>query len=126
MFDSKESVSMLPRIHYHLRTFRTHMKLCSMWFMSKYVCISLPRRLSGKEFACNAGVWVRSLGWENTLEMEMATHSTVLAWRTSWTEETGGLQPGITKRARSDLVSKKQHVYKGICGKGQKKGNKGQ
>ena len=56
MFDSKESVSMLPRIHCHLCTFRTHIKLRSMWFTSKYMCISLPRRLSGKEFACNAGV----------------------------------------------------------------------
>ena len=37
-------------------------------------------------------MWVRSLGWENTLEMEMATHSSILAWEISWTEEPGGLQ----------------------------------
>ena len=36
--------------------------------------------------------WVRSLGWEDPLEKEMATHSSVLAWRISWTEEPGGLQ----------------------------------
>ena len=36
--------------------------------------------------------WVQSLGWEHSLEKEMATHSSVLAWRTSWTEEPGGLQ----------------------------------
>ena len=35
---------------------------------------------------------VRSLGEEESLEKEMATHSTVLAWRISWTEELGGLQ----------------------------------
>ena len=35
---------------------------------------------------------VQSLGWENLLEKEMATHSGILAWRISWTEETGGLQ----------------------------------
>ena len=70
--------------------------------------------------------WVQSLGREDPLEEGMAVYSSILAWRTSWTEEPGGLQPGITKRVRSDLVSKKQHVYKGICGKGQKKGNKGQ
>ena len=35
---------------------------------------------------------VRSLGEEDSLEKEMATHSTVLAWRISWTEELGGLQ----------------------------------
>ena len=35
--------------------------------------------------------WVRSLGREDSLEKEMATHSGILAWRISWTEETGGL-----------------------------------
>ena len=35
---------------------------------------------------------VRSLGWEDTLEKEMATHSSILAWRLSWTEEPAGLQ----------------------------------
>ena len=36
--------------------------------------------------------WVRSLGQEGSLEKEMATHSSVLAWRIPWTEEPGGLQ----------------------------------
>ena len=35
---------------------------------------------------------VRSLGWEDSLEEEMATHSTILAWEIPWTEEPGGLQ----------------------------------
>ena len=35
---------------------------------------------------------VRSLRWENPLEEEMATHSSILAWRVPWTEEPGGLQ----------------------------------
>ena len=35
---------------------------------------------------------VRSLGQEDTLEKEMATYSGILAWRTPWTEEPGGLQ----------------------------------
>ena len=35
---------------------------------------------------------VQSLGWEDTLEEEMATHSSVLAWRMPWTEEPGWLQ----------------------------------
>ena len=35
---------------------------------------------------------VQSLGWEVPLEEEMATHSSILAWRISWTEEPGGLQ----------------------------------
>ena len=36
--------------------------------------------------------WVRSLGQEDPLEKEMATHSIVLAWKVLWTEEPGGLQ----------------------------------
>ena len=36
--------------------------------------------------------WVWSLGWEDPLEKEMATHSSILAWRIPWTEEPGGLQ----------------------------------
>ena len=36
--------------------------------------------------------WVQFLGWEDPLEKEMATHSSILAWRIPWTEEPGGLQ----------------------------------
>ena len=35
--------------------------------------------------------WIRSLGQEDPLEEEMATHSSILAWRIPWTEEPGGL-----------------------------------
>jgi len=36
--------------------------------------------------------WVQSLGWEDSLEKGMVSHSSILAWRISWTEEPGGLQ----------------------------------
>ena len=36
--------------------------------------------------------WVRSLGWEDPLEKEMATYSSTLAWKIPWTEEPGRLQ----------------------------------
>ena len=36
--------------------------------------------------------WVRSLGQEDALEEDMATHSSTLAWRIPWTEEPGGVQ----------------------------------
>ena len=42
--------------------------------------------------------WVRSLGQEDTLEREMATHSSILAWRIPWTEEPGGLQSTGSQR----------------------------
>ena len=36
--------------------------------------------------------WVRFLNWEDPLEKEMATHSSILSWRIPWTEEPSGLQ----------------------------------
>ena len=36
-------------------------------------------------------MWVQSLGWEDPLEKEMATHSSILAWEIPWSEEPGGL-----------------------------------
>ena len=50
-------------------------------------------------------VWetqVRSLGWEDPLEEEMATHSSTLAWRIPWTEEPGGLQSMGSQRFGHD------------------------
>ena len=45
---------------------------------------------------------VRSLGWEDPLEKEMATHSSILAWRSPWMEESGGLQSTGSQRVRHD------------------------
>ena len=45
---------------------------------------------------------VRSLGREDPLEKDMATHSSILAWRTPWTEEPGGLQSTGSQRVRHD------------------------
>ena len=42
--------------------------------------------------------WVRSLGWEDPLEKEMATHSSILIWRIPWTEEPGGLRSTRSQR----------------------------
>ena len=47
---------------------------------------------------------VRSLGWEDHLEQEMATHSSILAWRIPWTEEPGRLQSMGTQRVGHDGV----------------------
>ena len=50
---------------------------------------------------------VRSLDWEDPLEEEMATHSSILAWRIPWTEEPGGLHTahGVA-RVRHNLAAK--------------------
>ena len=49
--------------------------------------------------------WVRSLGWEDSLEKGMATHSTILAWRIPWTEEPGGLQSVGSQRVGHDWAT---------------------
>ena len=46
--------------------------------------------------------WVRSLGWEDTLEKEMATHSSTLALKIPWTEEPGRLQSMGSQRVGHD------------------------
>ena len=46
--------------------------------------------------------WVQSLGQENPLEKEMATHSSILAWKIPWMEEPGGLQSMGSQRVGHD------------------------
>ena len=45
--------------------------------------------------------WIRSLGWEDALEEEMATRSSILVWKIPWTEELGRLQ-SMGRRVRHD------------------------
>ena len=52
---------------------------------------------------------VRSLGGEDPLEKEVATHSSILAWRIPWPEEPGELQYMELQRVRHDWVTKQQH-----------------
>ena len=49
--------------------------------------------------------WVWSMGWEDPLEKRMATHSSILAWRIPWTEESGGLQSMGSQRDRHSWVT---------------------
>ena len=53
---------------------------------------------------------VRSLGWGNLLEEEMALHCRILAWRIPWTEEPGRLQPMGSQRVRHSWVVKHTHT----------------
>ena len=49
--------------------------------------------------------WVRSLGWEDPLEKEMAIHSRTIAWKIPWTEEPGRLQPMGSQRVGHDRAT---------------------
>ena len=54
--------------------------------------------------------WVRSLGWEDPLEKEMVTHSSILAWRIPWAEEPGGLQSTGSQRVGHHLATERVHT----------------
>ena len=55
-----------------------------------------------KRLAAMWETWVRSLGQEDPLETEIATHSSILAWRIPWAEEPGGLQSVGSQRGGRD------------------------
>ena len=55
-------------------------------------------------------MWVQSLDQEDLLKEDMATHSSILAWKIPWTEEPSGLQSMELQRVRHDLVTN-THTY---------------
>ena len=55
-----------------------------------------------KHLPAMQGTWVRSLGWEDPLEEEMAAHSSIRAWRIPWIEEPSGLQSTGLQRVGHD------------------------
>ena len=65
--------------------------------MGTFVVVQLVKNLPAMQ-----ETQVRSLGEEDPLEKEMATHSTILAWRISWMEEPGGLQSMGSQRVGHD------------------------
>ena len=56
-------------------------------------------------------IWVQSLGQEDLLEKETATHSSILAWKTPWTEEPGRLQSMGSQRVGQDLMTEQQQQH---------------
>ena len=56
-------------------------------------------------------MWVWSLGWEDPLEKEVATHSYILAWRIPWTEKPGGLQSTRSQRVRHNWATSEQFDF---------------
>ena len=70
------------------------------------MCLALYRAsqmaLVVKNLPATAGDTVLSLGWEDPWEQEMATHSSIFAWKIPWTEEPGRLQSMGSQRVRHD------------------------
>ena len=67
----------------------------------QYSWASLVAQLA-KNLPAMRETWVRSLGLEDPLEKEMATHSSIVAWRIPWTEEPRGLQSAGLQRVGHD------------------------
>ena len=65
--------------------------------------------------------WIRSLGQEDPLEKEMATHSGILAWEISWTEESGKLESIESQRVRHDWATNTQ--IQAYCARGEGEGS---
>ena len=78
--------------------------LSALTLISKYVCFfgaSLVAQ-TVKHLPTMRETWVRSLGREDPLEKEMATHSSTLVWKIPWTEEPGRLQSMWSQRVGHD------------------------
>ena len=62
-------------------------------------------------------MWVQSLGWEDPLKKEMATHSSIFAWKTPWTEEPFGLQTVGSQRVDT-IEHTRTHTRRLLSGSG--------
>ena len=76
--------------------------------MLMHMILGFPGGLVVNHLPAMQETWVPSLGQEDPLEQEMATHSSILAWEISWTEEPGGLQSMGSQRVGHNLVTKQQ------------------
>ena len=72
--------------------------------------MGFPSGSAVKKLPAMQETWVQSLGQEDSLEKEMATHSNILAWEIPWIEEPDGLQSMGSQRVVHDLVAKQQQV----------------
>ena len=76
--------------------------------------LGFPSGSAVKNLPAMQETWIRSLGWEDPLEKEMATHSSVHAWKIPWTEEPGGWQSlgsqesDMTERLNNNNISRFQ------------------
>ena len=73
--------------------------------------MGFPGGSVAKHLPANAGDRGSIPGSEESLEKEMATLSSILAWRIPWTEEPGGLQSMGSQRVENDSATKQQHIH---------------
>ena len=78
----------------------TKIRSLSSWFFFPHVRDNSLVAQMVKNLSAMQETWIQSLGQEDPLEKEMATHSGIPAWRIPWTEEPGGLQSMGSQRLR--------------------------
>ena len=87
--------------------FENYMLYYCIYFIYLFICILLMMSFKSqtslvaqtvKHLSTMQETWVRSLGWKDPLQKEMAIHSSTLAWKIPWTEEPGRLQPMGSQR----------------------------
>ena len=103
------------RILYQQATWEAHLLglflLKYSWYTILYWFQALPWWLRVKSLPAMWETQVWSLGWEDLLEKEMATHSSILAWKIPWTKEPGGLQSTRSQRVWHDWATNTHQVY---------------
>ena len=77
-----------------------HCIFCELIYLNLDSCSLVAQTV--KHLPAMWEIWVRSLGWKDPLEKEMATHSSTLAWKIPWTEQLGRLQSMGSQRVRQD------------------------
>ena len=77
-------------------------KLIYIKLNDPYIITGFPGSSDSKESPAMEETWILSLGWEDSLEKDMATHSSILAWKIPWTEEPGRLQSMGSRRVGYD------------------------
>ena len=122
--NSNSKRCMLPSVHgsiiynkiwYKLTYLQNRDSQKTTWWLPKGKGTSLMAQWV-KNLQETQEILVRSLGWQDPLEEEMMTHSSILDWKIPWTEEPSGLQSMGSQRVRYDWVTKHtQHKkWKGL------------
>ena len=85
------------------KCFQMPMHDCKYFFLSYIQTVGFPGGSVVKSLPAKQETWVQALGWEVPLQEELATHSSILAWRISWAEEPDGLQSMGSKESDTTL-----------------------
>ena len=86
-------------------TFNIAVGYSHLWTLVCFYCSFFPGGSDGKASACQ----IQSLGWEDPLQKEMATHSSILAWKTAWMDKPPRLQSMELQRVGHNWVTSLLH-----------------